>query len=106
MYCFWTSQYYFTKLNAFLLFSACDNHNPTFMRGKLTDVSRGQWHWGTVIVLDFLLDLSTVSDFCVEKTSRMTGTEGMESCLSFIMYGFIQEQLATNILQIKLYADR
>lgn len=79
MCCFWTSQYYFTKLNAFLLFSACDN--PTFMRGKLTEVSRGQWHWGTVIVLDFLLDLSTVSDFCVEKTSRMTGTEGMKSCL-------------------------
>lgn len=72
MYCFWTSQCYFTKSYAFSFFSACDN--PTFMRGKLTEVSRGQWHWGTVIVyetvLDFVLDLSSVSDFGVEKTEQ------------------------------------
>jgi len=63
MYCFWTSQCYLTKLYAFSLFSACDN--PTFMRGKLTEVSRGQWHkrdchclWGSSgFCLRFILSI-------------------------------------------------
>lgn len=97
MYCFWTSQCYFTKSYAFSFFSACDN--PTFMRGKLTEVSRGQWHWGTVIVcetvLDFILDLSSVSDFGVEKTEQDDWNWRYgELFMSFITYGFIQEHLA------------